>query len=177
LRVASSRSAPRVLVVESRTELREAFKESLSATFLVSTARSAEGALGGLATYRPRAVLICEEQPGEIDGLNLASQLRGSPLGQDCLLIVYGGSRVAPESAKEDYGVDEYLGTKVTLKQLDELLCKHLRMGWTPMESSVSDEGDSGRFRHPMADEKMVSARSSEDEAPKRGFFRRLFGS
>jgi DNA-binding NtrC family response regulator len=176
------KSAPRVLVVEGRGELREALKESLGSTFSVSTARSAEGALGGIESYRPRAVLVCEDQTGEMSGLDLADELRGSEITRDCLLIVYGGGSIDAARAKERHGIDEYLGPDVTLSQLDELLCKHLRVGWTRMSQTEAEAGDTDRFHHPMTEGRVMSARkngadSGTKKTKKKGFFSRLFGS
>jgi DNA-binding response OmpR family regulator len=174
-------TAPRVLVVEGREALRDALQESLSSTFSVSVARSSEGALGGMASCQPRAVLIREKQSGAMSGLELAAELRASDLGRGCLLVVYGGSQVDGSQIKEQYGVDEYLGTKVTLGQIDELLCNHLRVGWAPTADANAAEDDSGRFRHPMAGGEMMSARDNptggETKGKKKGFFSRLFGS
>jgi DNA-binding NarL/FixJ family response regulator len=171
-------------VVEGRAALRDALKESLSLTFLVSVARSSEGALSGMASCRPRAVLICEKQSGAMSGLELAAELRASDLGRECLLVVYGGSQVDGSRVKDEYGVDEYLDTKVTLGQIDELLCKHLRVGWAPMAGASTDEEDSGRFRHPMTGGDMMSARANPaggekkgKKGKKKGFFSRWFGS
>jgi hypothetical protein len=114
-------------------------------------------------------------------GLELAAALRTRELGKDCLLIVYGGVRVDAAAVKSQFGVDEYLTTKVTLGQIDELLCKHLRMGWSPVRDSGAAEDDSGRFRHPMAGKEMISARVQQGEpaktGKKKGFFSRIFGS
>jgi CheY-like chemotaxis protein len=180
----TTNTAPLVLVVEGRAALRDALKESLSSTFSVSVASSSEGALGGMASCQPRAVLICEKQSGAMSGLELAAELRASDLGRECLLVVYGGSQVDGSRVKDQYGVDEYLDTKVTLGQIDELLCKHLRVGWAPMADASTAEGDSGRFRHPMAGGEMMSARANPGEGKregkkgeKKGFFSRLFGS
>jgi len=101
---------------------------------------------------------------------------------EDCLLIVYGGVQQNAAAAKSEFGVDEYLTTKVTLGQINELLCKHLRMGWSPVDASAAADDESGRFRHPMAGQEMVSARVQPDDEPpreakKKGFFSRLFGS
>lgn len=178
-----SKSAPRVLVVEGRGELREALKDALGATFFVTTARSAEGALAGIETYRPRAVLACEKQSGELDGLELCKQLREQPLGKDCLLIVYGGERNDSEGAKKTYGLDEYVDKGVTLKQLDELLCKHLRLGWVPMaQSTEALEEDTGRWRNPLTERNVISARKGDEpgneaKPKKKGLFSRFFRS
>ncbi|MEE2827557.1 MAG: response regulator [Myxococcota bacterium] len=176
-----SRSAPRVLVVEGRAELREALKDALGRTFYVVTARSSEGALAGLEDYRPRAILVCERQSGEIDGLELCRKIRSSDLGSEFLLIVYGGKSPDPAGIKEQIGIDEYVGKGVTLKQINELLCKHLRLGWAPMAKSAEPAGDE-RWSNPLTSGGMISARKGgeeeeeEEEEPKKRFsFSRLF--
>lgn len=177
----SKKSAPRVLVVEGRRELRNALKDSLSSTFVVLAARSAQGALGGIEEYRPRVVLICEKQAGELSGLELAATLRGTESTKDCLLVVYGGGSIDAATARSRYGVDEYIGKEVTLKQLGELLCKHLRVGWTPMAQTGPLEEDTGRWKNPMTEERVMSARIGDEGNPKekkkKGFFSRLFGA
>ena len=84
------KAAPRVLVVDGRRDWRDALSESLGSTFDVVTARSPEGALGGLDKYRPRVVVLAEEQDGDMDGLQLVSALRFDPRTKRCLLVVYG---------------------------------------------------------------------------------------
>lgn len=126
-------------------------------------------------------MVICESQSGEMGGLELAAALRARELGANCLLVIYGGAQVDESAVKRKFGVDEYLNSKVTLRELDELLCKHLRIGWSPISDDVVTEEDSGRFRHPMAAQEMISARAQPPETPKvakkQGFFSRIFGS
>jgi hypothetical protein len=113
-------------------------------------------------------------------GLELVAALRAQELGENCLLIVYGGARVNEAAVKREFGVDEYLSSKVTLGEIDELLCKHLRMGWSPMDVAGEAEEDSGRFRHPMAGQEMISARVHPEEVSKKmkkkGLLSRFFG-
>ena len=56
------KAVPRVLIIDGRRDWRDALSESLGSTFDVVTARSPEGALGGLDKYRPRVAVLAEEQ-------------------------------------------------------------------------------------------------------------------
>jgi len=175
-----SRGAPKVLVVDSRKELREALKDALGLSFHVSAARSAEGALAAVETYRPRVVLACETQSGELDGLELCRQIRSRSEGKDRLLVVYGGQRMDSDATKANYLLDEYLGKDVTIKQIDELLRKHLRLGWVPMASEKSGSDGDDKWKNPMTDGSVVSARKGEESAAPKSeegtsWFSRLF--
>lgn len=78
------------MVLDGRRDWRDALSESLGSTFDVVTARSPEGALGGLDKYRPRVAVLAEEQDGDLAGLQLLSALRLDPRTKSCLLFVYG---------------------------------------------------------------------------------------
>jgi len=174
------KAAPRVLVVDGRRDWRNALSESLGSTFDVVTARSPEGALGGLDKYRPRVVVLAEEQDGDMDGLQLVSALRLDPRTKSCLLVVYGGVQADEKTAKSVHGVDEYLEKGRTLKELSEAVCRHLRLGWSPMISlEGAGEEDSGRWKNPLNEQKVMSARKTpaEGKPHKKSLFSRLFGS
>jgi PleD family two-component response regulator len=174
------KAVPRVLVVDGRRDWRNALSESLGSTFDVVTARSPEGALGGLDEYRPRVVVLAEQQDGAMDGLQLVAALRSDARTKSCLLVVYGGVQVDEETAKSVHGVDEYLGKGGTLKELSEAVCRHLRLGWSPMASAGGiEEEESGRWKNPLTEEKVMSARKSETkgESTKKSLFSRLFRS
>jgi len=168
------------LVVDGRREWRNALSESLSSTFDVVTARSPEGALGGLDKYRPRVVVLAEEQEGDMDGLQLVAALRLDSRTKSCLLVVYGGVQVDENTAKSVHGVDEYLGKGRTLKELTEAICRHFRLGWSPLTSAEgAGEEDSGRWKNPLTEQKVMSARKphAKEKPSKKSLFSRLFGS
>lgn len=109
----------RIVVVEPNLELSEVLRDYLARSgFEVSLAQKAQEALQLVAQQIP-ALVLCEEELPDMDGLSLSKAIRGLPAADQVALMLFcGDSTPEHRLACLDAGATDYLLKPFSMKEL-----------------------------------------------------------
>lgn len=124
---------PRLLVIDDNTDIVESIANWLkSMGYEIATALNGAEGFASALSFKPHIILLDRGLP-DMDGFQVAKNIREHPEGKEMLIIVLSG--YAPDPTSPSAYIDHYLTKPPNFSQLMQLI-----KGFTPINSHAAAE-------------------------------------